>query len=145
MVCGECLLNVIVAAGHSTLLAPHSLLSFQVVMSFLKLGVISLFLSDALISGYTAAAAFVIVVTQLAPLLGMRGADSTVDPGLFVTPRVSEGEGGREGERGGGKEKRERERHKKRREGICLDAVCFYLFIFVYVCLSILASLQIFG
>ena len=141
MVCGECLLNVIVAAGHSTLLAPHSLLSFQVVMSFLKLGVISLFLSDALISGYTAAAAFVIVVTQLAPLLGMRGADSTVDPGLFVTPRVREGEGGRERRWKG----EERERHKKRREGICLDAVCFYLFIFVYVCLSILASLQIFG
>ena len=79
-------------------------------MSFLKLGVISLFLSDALISGYTAAAAFVIVVTQLAPLLGMRGADSTVDPGLFVTPRVSEGEGGKGGrERRWKGEERERE------------------------------------
>ena len=56
-------------------------------MSLLKLGVISLFLSDALISGYTAAAAFTIVVTQLGPLLGV--SDSSVDPGLFVTPRVS--------------------------------------------------------
>ena len=133
MVCGECLLNVIVAAGHSTLLAPHSLLSFQVVMSFLKLGVISLFLSDALISGYTAAAAFVIVVTQLAPLLGMHGADSTVDPGLFVTPRVREGEGGREGERGGGKEKRERDIKKGEKE----YALMLFVFICLYLCMFV--------
>ena len=133
MVCGECLLNVIVAAGHSTLLAPHSLLAFQVVMSFLKLGVISLFLSDALISGYTAAAAFVIVVTQLAPLLGMRGADSTVDPGLFVTPRVREGEGGREGERGGGKEKRERDIKKGEKE----YALMLFVFICLYLCMFV--------
>ena len=133
MVCGEFLLNVIVAAGHSTLLAPHSLLAFQVVMSFLKLGVISLFLSDALISGYTAAAAFVIVVTQLAPLLGMRGADSTVDPGLFVTPRVREGEGGREGERGGGKEKRERDIKKGEKE----YALMLFVFICLYLCMFV--------
>ena len=133
MVCGECLLNVIVAAGHSTLLAPHSLLSFQVVMSFLKLGVISLFLSDALISGYTAAAAFVIVVTQIAPLLGMRGADSTVDPGLFVTPRVREGEGGREGERGGGKEKRGKDIKKGEKE----YALMLFVFICLYLCMFV--------
>ena len=102
-------------------------------MSFLKLGVISLFLSDALISGYTAAAAFVIVVTQLAPLLGMRGADSTVDPGLFVTPRVREGEGGREGERGGGKEKRERDIKKGEKE----YALMLFVFICLYLCMFV--------
>ncbi|XP_019851375.1 PREDICTED: solute carrier family 26 member 10-like [Amphimedon queenslandica] len=58
---------------------------FLLLMSLLKLGVISLFLSDALISGYTAAAAFTILITQLAPLLGV--SDSSVVPGLFVTPR----------------------------------------------------------
>lgn len=58
-------------------------------MSLIKLGVITLFLSDALISGYTAAAAFSILVTQLPILLGENPHDLNVDPGLFVTPRVN--------------------------------------------------------
>ena len=58
-------------------------------MSLVKLGVITLFLSDALISGYTAAAAFSILVTQLPILLGEHPEELTVDPGLFVTPRVN--------------------------------------------------------
>ena len=57
-------------------------------MSLIKLGVITLFLSDALISGYTAAAAFSILATQLPILLGESPKDFNVDPGLFVTPRV---------------------------------------------------------
>lgn len=56
-------------------------------MCFLKLGFVSLFLSDALISGYTAAAAFSIVVTQIVFLFGLT--DAHVADGWFVTPRVS--------------------------------------------------------
>ena len=56
-------------------------------MSFLKLGFVSLFLSDALISGYTAAAAFSIVVTQILYMFGIE--DAAVSDGWFVTPRVS--------------------------------------------------------
>ena len=55
-------------------------------MSFLKLGVISLLLSDALISGYTAAAAFSIVVTQMGALFGIEPVSVS---GYFTTPRVS--------------------------------------------------------
>lgn len=55
-------------------------------MSLLKLGFVSLFLSDALISGYTAAAAFSIVVTQISPMFGIK--DASVADGWFITPRV---------------------------------------------------------
>ncbi len=56
-------------------------------MSFLKLGFVSIFLSDALISGYTAAAAFSIVVTQISVMFGLE--DTFVPDGWFITPRVS--------------------------------------------------------
>ena len=64
--------------------------SLQIVMSLFKLGVITLLLSDALISGYTAAAAFTIVVTQVGFLFGLDRDEATVPSGLFVTPRVSQ-------------------------------------------------------
>ena len=51
--------QAIIHLFYLTLLLPP-----QIVMSLFKLGVITLLLSDALISGYTAAAAFSIVVTQ---------------------------------------------------------------------------------
>lgn len=59
-------------------------------MSLFKLGVITLLLSDALISGYTAAAAFTIVVTQVGFLFGLDRDEAAVPSGLFVTPRVSQ-------------------------------------------------------
>lgn len=60
-------------------------------MSLVKMGVVTLFLSDALISGYTTAAAFSILVTQLPVLLGENLTDASVEPGLAVTPRVKNG------------------------------------------------------
>ena len=61
---------------------------FQVCMSLLRLGIITIFLSDSLVSGYTAAAAFTIFVTQIKFLFGLNGEDAFVEPGLFTTPRV---------------------------------------------------------
>ena len=58
-------------------------------MSLFKLGVVTVLLSDALISGYTAAAAFSIVVTQMLFLFGLNSSDAAVPTGLFITPRVS--------------------------------------------------------
>ncbi len=61
----------------------------QVLMSLLRLGFITIFLSDALVSGYTAAAAFTIMVTQIKFIFGLDGEDAAVEPGLATTPRVS--------------------------------------------------------
>ena len=58
-------------------------------MSFMKLGVMTLLLSDSLISGYTAAAAFTILVTQIKFLFGLNAMDAFVKPGVSITPRVS--------------------------------------------------------
>lgn len=77
--------QAIIHLFYLTLLLPP-----QIVMSLFKLGVITLLLSDALISGYTAAAAFSIVVTQVLFLFGLDPSDSAVPSGLFVTPRVSQ-------------------------------------------------------
>ena len=62
----------------------------QLCMSFLKLGFITLFLSDALVSGYTAAAAFTVFVTQIRFLFGL---DSTprVSSWTFIHCNVMEG------------------------------------------------------
>ena len=57
-------------------------------MSLVKLGVVTLFLSDAFISGYTTAATFSILVTQLPVMLGESVTDASVEPGPGVTPRV---------------------------------------------------------
>ena len=61
---------------------------FQICMSFLKLGIITIFLSDSLVSGYTAAAAFTILITQIKFLFGLNATEAFVEPGLFTTPRV---------------------------------------------------------
>ena len=57
-------------------------------MGLLRLGIITIFLSDSLVSGYTAAAAFTILITQIKFLFGLNGDDAFVKPGLFTTPRV---------------------------------------------------------
>ena len=57
-------------------------------MSLLRLGIITIFLSDSLVSGYTAAAAFTILITQISFLFGLNGDEAFVHPGLFTTPRV---------------------------------------------------------
>lgn len=54
-------------------------------MSLLRIGFITVLLSDALVSGYTAAAAFTIFVTQIKFVFGLRARDPT---GFFTTPRV---------------------------------------------------------
>ena len=53
------------------------------------MGFITLFLSEALISGYTCAASFAILTTQISFLLGLDRMAAAVDPGPFDTPRVS--------------------------------------------------------
>ena len=62
---------------------------FQIIARFLQLGFITLFLSEALVSGYTCAAAFAILTTQISFLLGLDRMAAAVDPGPFDTPRVS--------------------------------------------------------
>ena len=60
------------------------------VMSFLKFGFITVFLSDSLVSGYTAAAAFTIMITQIKFLFGLPAALAAIPSGAFVTPKVSQ-------------------------------------------------------
>ena len=60
----------------------------QILMSLVKLGVITLLLSDSLVSGYTAAAAFTILVTQIKFLFGLDPEEAFVKPGVATTPRV---------------------------------------------------------
>ena len=52
-------------------------------MSLFKLGVVTVLLSDALISGYTAAAAFSIIVTQMLFLFGLNSSDAAVPLGYL--------------------------------------------------------------
>ena len=65
------------------------MLLFQIIARFLQMGFIALFLSEALISGYTCAASFAIFNTQISFLLGLDRMAAAVDPGPFYTPRVS--------------------------------------------------------
>ena len=53
------------------------------------MGFITMFLSEALVSGYTCAASFAILTTQISSLLGLDRMAAAVDPGPFDTPRVS--------------------------------------------------------
>ncbi len=59
-------------------------------MSLLKFGFITLFLSDALVSGYTAAAAFTIFITQIAAIFGLNPQQAALpaDMHFFTTPQV---------------------------------------------------------
>ena len=58
-------------------------------MGVLRLGIITIFLSDSLVSGYTAAAAFTILITQVKFIFGLDSEEAFVHPGLSTTPRVS--------------------------------------------------------
>ena len=68
---------------------PPSHTHTQIGMGILRLGFITLFLSDSLISGYTAAGSFVIFVTQLRFLFGLNTQAAFVPSGVALTPRVS--------------------------------------------------------
>ena len=58
-------------------------------MSFLQLGFITLFLSSALVSGYTTAAAVHVATSQVRHLLGIPSINATVAPGPLSVPNVS--------------------------------------------------------
>ncbi|XP_065902634.1 prestin-like [Dysidea avara] len=59
----------------------------MIIASFLQLGFITLFLSEVLVSGYTCAASFAILTTQISFLLGLDPMEARVDPGPFDTPK----------------------------------------------------------
>ena len=61
-------------------------------MSLLKFGFITIFLSDSLVSGYTAAAAFTIMITHIKFLFGLPTRLAAIPSGPFVTPKVSQQE-----------------------------------------------------
>ena len=65
----------------------HSTL--QVLMGLFKRGFIMILLSDSLVSGHTAAAAFTIMITQIKFLFGLPRALAAIPSGQFVTPKVS--------------------------------------------------------
>ena len=76
-------------ATYSDYRSVITFISLQIIMGLLRLGIITIFLSDSLVSGYTAAAAFTILITQISFLFGLDGDEAFVHPGLFATPRVS--------------------------------------------------------
>jgi MFS superfamily sulfate permease-like transporter len=58
-------------------------------MGLFKLGFITILLSDSLVSGYTAAAAFTIMITQIKFLFGLPRDQAAIPSGpAFVTPKV---------------------------------------------------------
>ena len=57
-------------------------------MGLFKLGFITILLSDSLVSGYTAAAAFTIMITQIKFLFGLPRDQAAIPSGPFVTPKV---------------------------------------------------------
>ena len=58
-------------------------------MGLFKFGFMTVLLSDSLVSGYTAAAAFTIMITQIKFLFGLPSDLAAVPSGPFVTPKVS--------------------------------------------------------
>ena len=58
-------------------------------MGLFKIGFITILLSDSLVSGYTAAAAFTIMITQVKFLFGLPRELAAIPSGPFVTPKVS--------------------------------------------------------
>ena len=64
------------------------LLCFQTILGVLQLGFITIFLSEALVSGYTTGAAVHVFSSQLRHVVGLDSADVKVDPGAFSLPRV---------------------------------------------------------
>ena len=63
--------------------------SIQVSMSIFQLGFVSLFLSSALVSGYTTGAAVHVATSQIRHLLDIPQANISVPPGVFNIPKVS--------------------------------------------------------
>ena len=61
----------------------------QVIFGVLQFGFITIFLSDALVSGYTTGAAVHVFSSQLRHIVGLSSSDVMVEPGLFALPRVS--------------------------------------------------------
>jgi MFS superfamily sulfate permease-like transporter len=57
-------------------------------MGLFKLGFMTILLSDSLVSGYTAAAAFTIMITQIKFLFGLPRDQAAIPSGPFVTPKV---------------------------------------------------------
>ena len=58
----------------------------KLLMGIFKLGFITIFLSEPLVSGYTTGAAVVVFTSQLRHIIGV---DANVPPGLFRVPKVS--------------------------------------------------------
>ena len=63
--------------------------SIQISMSIFQLGFVSLFLSSALVSGYTTGAAVHVATSQIRHLLDIPQANISVPPGVFNIPKVS--------------------------------------------------------
>lgn len=61
-------------------------MSFQLLMFILRLGAVSVLLSDTLVSGFTTGAAIQVFVSQLKDLLGIKLPDLK---GYFVTIKVN--------------------------------------------------------
>ena len=59
------------------------------IFGVLQFGFITIFLSDALVSGYTTGAAVHVFSSQLRHIVGLRSSDVMVEPGLFALPKVS--------------------------------------------------------
>ena len=54
----------------------------------MQLGFITIFLSDALVSGYTTGAAVHVFSSQLRHVVGLSSSEVKVDPGAFSLPQV---------------------------------------------------------
>jgi len=61
-----------------------------VIFGAAQFGFITIFLSDALVSGYTTGAAVHVFSSQLRHIVGLSSSAVKVEPGLFALPRVSE-------------------------------------------------------
>ena len=60
----------------------------QLLFGFLRLGFMTTFLSEPLVSGYTTGAAVHVFTSQLRHIVGVPSSAVRVDPGVFALPRV---------------------------------------------------------
>ena len=60
-------------------------------MSIFQLGFVSVFLSSALVSGYTTGAAVHVATSQVRHMLGIPQVNVTAPPGPFNSPKVKHG------------------------------------------------------
>jgi len=61
----------------------------QVIFGVLQFGFITMFLSDALISGYTTAAAVHVFSSQLRHIIGLSSSTVSVEPEVLALPKVN--------------------------------------------------------